>query len=258
MVTNDYSEITELPGSGATQEQIARLQNRYHMAKQYAIQKRSLEVACGAGLGLEYVASGAKSVVGGDYTHNLLRNAQKGNGGFPLVRLDAHYLPFLAGSFDFVYIFEAIYYLENVETFFSDIKRLLDKDGTLLIGSVNKNWSEFAPSPFSTRYFSPPELQLLLEQHGFTDLEFFGAFPTQSDSLKSRVVSIIRKLIVALNLMPKTLEGRARIKKWFYGGLTPLPCKLENSISNPVPVVPIKGDTITEDYKIIYCIAYSK
>ena len=50
-ITDDYSSITELPGSHATREQLARLYHRYHMAAQYTLNKRILEVACGAGLG---------------------------------------------------------------------------------------------------------------------------------------------------------------------------------------------------------------
>lgn len=49
---DDYTSVTELPGSQATREQQARLYHRYHTAGRYATGKRVLEVACGAGLGL--------------------------------------------------------------------------------------------------------------------------------------------------------------------------------------------------------------
>ena len=71
---NDYTSVTELPGSQATGEQQARLYHRYHTASRYATGKRVFEVACGAGLG--YLARRASSVVGGDYTDSLLRIAQ--------------------------------------------------------------------------------------------------------------------------------------------------------------------------------------
>jgi len=62
----DYSSITESPNLKATREQLARLYQRYHFARQFAKDKEVLEVACGSGIGLGYLAKVAKSVVGGD------------------------------------------------------------------------------------------------------------------------------------------------------------------------------------------------
>lgn len=62
----DYSSITESPNLKATQEQLARLYQRYHFARQFAKDKDVLEVACGSGIGLGYLAQVATSVVGGD------------------------------------------------------------------------------------------------------------------------------------------------------------------------------------------------
>jgi len=49
----DYSLITEFPGLQATQEQLERLYQRYHFAKQFAPEKDVLEVACGSGIVLD-------------------------------------------------------------------------------------------------------------------------------------------------------------------------------------------------------------
>ena len=109
-MVEDYTTVTEVPGSQATREQQARLYHRYHTAGNYAAGKRVLEVACGSGLGLGYLGRTAASVVGGDYTEKLLRIAQSYYGdGVPLVRLDAHHLPFRNQAFDLVIILEAIY-----------------------------------------------------------------------------------------------------------------------------------------------------
>lgn len=256
---SDYSEITEQPGAGATTEQLERLYHRYHVARRYATGRRVLEVACGAGFGLGYLDGVATSVVGADYTGHLLQVAHKHyEDRVPLTRLDAHHLPFADHSFDMVFIYEAIYYLQDQALFAQEARRLLTKGGTFLIGTVNKDWSEFAPSPFSTRYLSVPELKSLLEQHGFTDVEVFCAYPTAAEhTLKHTIIALIRRMVVALDLMPKTLEGRARFKRIFYGSLKPLPHEVTEDMADLMPVVQVPGDKSTDEFKIIYAVGYA-
>ena len=253
---NDYSTVTEIPGNGATREQLARLYHRYYIAKQHATHKRVLEVACGTGMGLSYLAHTASRVIGGDYTPNLLHIAHSCyQDRIPLLCLDAHHLPFHSEAFDLTIIFEAIYYLTDAEAFITEARRILDKDGTLLICTVNKDWDEFAPSSFSIGYFSVPELYTLLSQKGFTDLKFYGAFPTKTSSLRQMAVSLIRRLAVAFNLTPKTLTGRAYLKRIFYGNLTPLPSEISEDMATLYPLEPIATSLSNKGYKIIYCTA---
>lgn len=252
----DYTSVTELPGSQATREQQARLYHRYHTASRYAGEKRVLEVASGAGLGLGYLARTAKSVVGGDYTENLLRIAQSHyDGRIPLVRFDAHHLPFHDRAFELVIIFEAIYYMARAEQVIAESRRVLSDDGTLLIGTVNKDWSEFIPSALSTRYLSVPELRTVLIQQGFGDLEFFGAFPVTAASPKQRIISLIRRLAASLDLVPGTLKARELMKRVFYGSLTPLEPEVEDGMAELYPLVPIPSETPNFEYKILYAAA---
>ena len=252
----DYTTVTELPGSQATREQQARLYHRYHTAGRYSGGKRVLEVACGAGLGLGYLARTASSVIGSDYTENLLRMAQSHyRGRVPLVRLDAHHLPLRDRVFDLVVVFEAIYYMAQAEQVIAESRRVLSGGGTLLIGTVNKDWSEFTPSLLSTRYFSVPELRDLLIRHGFGDLEFFGAFLTMAGSPKQKIISFIRRVAVALHLVPKTLGGREHLKRLFYGSLTPLKPEVEDGMAELDPLIPIPNEAPNAQYKIIYAVA---
>jgi len=254
--TDDFSLVTELPGNGATKEQLARLYHRYHTAKEWALGKRVLEVACGTGTGLGYLATGAKSVIGGDYTFHLLKVAKAHyKDRMPLLRLDGHCLPFANRVFDLVLIFEAIYYLAEAELFIKEAKRTLAPNGILLIATVNKDWSEFSPSHFITRFFSVPDLQKLLVNEDFTNTQFYGSFPTGAVSFRGKVVSLIRKTAVSLNLMPKTLGGRSWFKKMFYGSLSPLPHEVSEGMTDLYPLDPIAGDRINKEHKIIYCIA---
>jgi len=257
VLVHDFTAVTELPGSNATHEQVARLYHRYYTASRYAANKRVLEVACGAGLGLGYLARVAKSVVGGDYTTHLLQVAQSHyRGQVPLCRFDAQHLPFRSKSYDLILIFEALYYLAQAEGFIAETRRLLADDGILLMSTVNKDWSEFIPSPFSVRYFSVPALRDLLIQGGFTRLEFFGAFPTAVTTTKEKIVSLVRRAATSLNLVPKTLAGRERFKRLFYGHLQPLKPEVEDGMANLLPLVPIDEHLPTTQYKIIYAVGH--
>jgi len=256
---DDYTSVTELPGSQATPEQQARLYHRYHTAGRYAAGKCVLEVGCGSGLGLGYLLRTAKSVVGADYSEKLLRIAQSHyRDRVPLVRLDAHHLPFRNQAFDLVVILEAIYYLGRAERFIAESRRVLSDGGTLLLGTVNKDWSEFTPSLLSTRYFSVPELRDVVIQQGFGNLQFFGAFPTAAASPKQKIVSLIRRVAVTLDLVPKTLGGRERLKRVFYGSLTPLRPEVEDGMADVYPLVPIPGESPNSQYKILYAVASAR
>jgi ubiquinone/menaquinone biosynthesis C-methylase UbiE len=256
-MTFDFSTVTELPDSSATREQLMRLYHRYETAARYAQGKRVLEVACGPGLGLGYLARIAHSVVGGDYTESVLRVAATHyRGKPPVVRLDAQHLPFVPHQFDMVLLFEAIYFLAQAEAFIQECQRLLSTSGILLLATVNKDWTEFAPSPYSTYYFSVPELYKLLTQNGFSEAEIYGAFPTASISWKAKLISWIRRGVVALGLMPKTMKGRARLKGLVYGRLVTLPHEVTPGMASYMPAERLDVQYATSQYKILYVVAH--
>ena len=251
----DYTTVTEIPGNKVTQEQLERIFHRYCFAGRFSEGKDVLEIACGAGLGLGYLAKKAKSVVGGDYTENLMKVAKEYyKGRIPLLRLDAHDLPFRSESSDLVILYEAIYYLPEPRVFLQEVRRVLRKEGVLAIATVNKDWAEFNPSPFSTQYFSVPELSDLLRSMGFR-IEMYGAFSVLPEGLKGKMTSMVRKIAVALNLIPKTMGGKELLKKIFYGKLIPLRGEIEQGACKYVSPSPISSDQANHDYKVIYAIA---
>lgn len=216
-----------------------------------------LEVGCGTGMGLGYLAETASSVVGGDYTFSLLEVAQSTyRGQMPLLRLDAQDLPFANGAFDLVVMFEAIYYLHNAQQFITEARRVLSPGGVLLVSTVNKDWDEFAPSAFSTKYYSTPQLRDMLLKEGFDEIQAYGGFPIAVRGPKHRAVSLIRRLVVALNLMPKTLKGRAHFKRLFYGRLAPLPTQLKEGMTELFPLESVDADKPNHRFKILYCVAH--
>lgn len=256
MSESDYTSVTEIPGVGASAEQISRLFHRYRFASDFCAGKDVLEVACGSGIGLGYIAKTAKKVVGGDIDDNNLKLARehyKGRGNVEICRLDAHSLPFADGSFDVVVFYEAVYYLARPAEFFGEVKRVLRKGGVFIICSVNKDWSDFNPSPLSVRYFSVPELCSLLKER-FCSVNFFAAFSAVDNTFRGRVASLIKRAAVSLHMIPKTMKGKEIFKRIFFGRLVALPAEISDGMSEYALPVPIYGDARNGDYKVVYAV----
>jgi SAM-dependent methyltransferase len=173
------------------------------------------------------------------------------------MRLDAHALPFRDRSFDVVILYEAIYYLAEPDRFLAECRRVLRVPGVVLICTVNKEWPDFNPSPFSTRYFSSRELGELLERHGF-GVELFGAFPVLKDSARDRVLSLVKRAAVALHLVPRTMKGREVLKRLFFGRLTPIPPEVTERMAELEPLVRIPTDTVNSSYKVLYAVGRAR
>ena len=251
----DYSTVTEVPGDNATQEQAARVFQRYRFAMDFCDNRDVLEVACGAGQALGYLARKARRVVGGDCTEKLVISAkQYYKDRAELYLLDAHKLPFRDRSFDVVILFEAIYYLRQPDEFVIEAHRVLREDGVLLITTVNKDWPEFNPSPFSTQYLSVPELQQLLVNNGYST-KFYGGFSAIPRTTKEKIIAGIRKIAVKSHLIPKTMRGKELLKKVFYGKLIPLKAEILEDEYEYVPPEPVSSDTVNSEYKVIYSVA---
>ena len=124
----------------------------------------------------------------------------------------------------------------------------------MLIATVNKDWSEFNPSPFSTQYFSVLELGKLLQDNGF-NVEFYGAFSTLPNGLKDEAIAIIKRIAVALHLIPKTMKGKEFLKRIFFGKLIPLPSEIKDRMAEYSPPIPIPHDAPNFEYKVIYAVA---
>jgi len=249
----DYSQVTEVPGDKASGEQLQRLFSRYHFAKQYCESKDVLEIGCGSGQGLGYISKTARSITGGDFTQNLVQIAQRHyRGRIPLLCLDAHQLPFEEQSFDVVIFFEAIYYLSRPDKFLEECLRVLREKSTILICTVNKDWSDFNPSPHSVRYFSASELYQLLSPR-FSNVELYGGFLVAANSLRDKIISLIKRVAVTFNLVPETMKGKELFKRIFFGKLISLPREIEKGISEYDCPQPVSLE-FTRTYKVLYAV----
>lgn len=253
----DFTTITELPDSEVIPIQIERELNRYRFGAEYCDHKNVLEVACGGGQGLGLLSEKANFVVGADLElKNVLTASQtySNRQKITCLMLDAQKLPFKDHTFDTILIYEAIYYLPQPESFFEECRRVLKKGGTLIICTANKNWPDFNPSPYSQRYFSIPELNEILGKFGFST-KFFAAFPDFAETTAQKIRSLIKKVAVALHLIPKTMKGKVLLKKLFFGGLVKLPRELTNDCAPYTTPIPIPANQIDTIHTALFAVA---
>jgi len=253
----DYSIVTELPGYKGSKEQLTRLYQRYRFARNFCKDKEVLEVACGGGMGLGYLAKVAKKVVGGDLDKEILKHPLERYDGKDKIKIeefDAQTLPFEDKSFDVVILYEAIYYLPEPEKFVSEAHRVLRDDGVLLICTANKDWADFNPSPYSTKYFSAQELYSLLKRK-FTQVKVFGAFPVSEGGIRNKIISLIKRTAVTLHLIPKTMKGKEIFKRLFFGKLLTLPAEIEDGEFEYSPPEAISSDSPSSLYKVLFSVA---
>lgn len=253
----DYTSVTEMPGNKVTMEQLQMIYCRYYTASKFVSGKEVLEVGCGPGLGLGYLAGRAKRVIGGDYTESSLRCAQEHyKGRIELLCLDAHALPFRDSCFDVVLLFEVIFYLAQPDKCLEEFRRVLRKGGVLILCLPNKDLPGFISSSFSIKYFSVPELFDLLGQH-YYDVNVFGTFPIATDAIKQRLRLTRLMMGKAFNLLPKGKEIKEFLKERIMGKNLILKNEIEYGIVNDFQLTPLPIDSPDFQYQLLYAIAYA-
>ncbi len=251
----DYLSVTELSGDEVSQEQVERLCNRYFWAGQYCRGKDIIEAACGTGQGLGYLSRLSKSLVGGDYSNEILKRAKSHYGDrVVLKQFDAQEMPFSDNSADVIILFEAIYYIPSVEKFLKECRRILRNNGKVLIATANRDLPDFNPSPYSHQYFGVVELGRIFAAHGFST-EFFGDTPVTSLTLRQKILRPVKKLAVKFGLIPKTMGGKKLLKRLVFGGLIKMPPEIAEGMCLYRPPTPLAISHPDRIHKVIYCAA---
>ncbi len=253
MKKNNYISVTEIAGDEVSQEQIDKLCKRYYWAGTYAADKDVLEVGCGTGIGLGYLADSSKSLNAGDYDFSILSIARKHYGDrIALYQFDAQNMPLGDNSKDVIILFEAIYYLPDAEKFVNECVRVLRQGGKVLIATANKDLYDFHPSQFSHCDYGVVELEKLFSRFGFST-KFHGDSPIKAASVRQRFLRPVKKLAVKLNLIPKTMAGKKLLRKIIFGKLTRMPAEIKagtRRYQKPCQVENGHPDTI---HQIIFC-----
>ncbi len=227
---------------------------RYRFASELCRGRRVLEVACGQGVGLGYLARHAREVVGGDLTDRLLRDARHTLRGSPsLVRMDAQALPLGSASMDVIVCFEALYFFEHPAKFLKECRRVLTPQGLLLLCTVNPEWRDFNPSSYGHRYHSARQLSALLQESGFRS-DLFGAFPVVPVSRRASLVLWLKRVAVALHLIPSTMAGKRLLKRIFLGKLISFPRVVDDGMAPYAQPQPISSDQPVTGYKVLFAV----
>ncbi len=251
----DFTTVTELADDQVSQDQVSRICHRYYWAGAYCQGKDVLEVACGHGQGLGYLLGVANSVIAGDITPELVQKAQEHyQDRLKIEVMDAQNLPFPDQSLDVILIFEALYYLPQPEQFAAECRRVLRPHGVVLISNANKDMPDFNPSPYSHIYHGVAELGALFSAQGFST-QFFGVWPYAAASLRQRVLLPLKKLAVALNLMPKTMNGKKILKRLMFGALVPMPREIAADTASYAPPTLLPQHQPDTTHRVLYGVA---
>lgn len=255
----DYTSITELPGNKLTKEQIEMICLRYYTAGKYVEEKDVLEIGCGPGLGLNYLLKkGAKKVTAGDINEkslNIAREHYKHNDKIELKYLDAHEFPFKNSSFNVILMFEVIFYLQDLNKCMNEIKRVMSDNGIFVLCLPNKDVPSFIKSPFSTKYFSVPELYGFLSNY-FKAIDIYGAFPIIDETkLKNRLLK--RSIGKFFNILPKSDQIKEFIKERFMGKNIVLGNEIDGDYSENITMDTLPKTVMNNQHQIIYAICKS-
>ena len=250
-----FVAITEISGDEVTVEQVERMARRYYWAGDYCVDKDILEVGCGTGQGVGYLASAARSVTAGDYSDTLLEIARRHyDSRFEFRQFDAQAIPFPDDSFDIVMIFEALYYITDVHRFFAESRRVLRPGGTLLIATANKDLFDFNPSPHSCRYLGVGELESELAKYGY-DIACYGDTPVTGVPWRQRVLRPVKALSARLGLIPRSMDSKKFLKRLVFGSLVPMPAEVTADTAPRVPPTPLAPGKADRVHKVIFCAA---
>jgi SAM-dependent methyltransferase len=251
-----FEEVTETTAGVLTAEAADMMYTRYALAAKESARRRVLELGCGAGLGLGLIGREARIVVGGDYSRALLASGRTHYGPrVPFVRLSAEALPFRSGAFDVVLCLEASYYIPNPELAFDEVTRVMAGRGTALFVNANPDRPDFVASQFSVHYHSATEFRAELGRRGLR-VTVSGGFPLGEGAngparLVGRALPWLRRVFQAAGLVPRTLRGRARLKRLAFGRMRSIPPEIPAGFAREAPLHPLPAGP-APGFKVIY------
>ena len=253
----EFVDVSETAQTPVTPEAEQMMLARYTWCASLCRGRDVLEVGCGSAQGAAMLSAAARSYVAGDVSIDLLRQASPAARRLGrLVQFRAEQLPFPDATFDLLVILEAIYYFPDAVLVLREAKRLLRRGGTLAVVSANPAREGFIRSPHSTQYYSVARLAELTERIGFAKAQAWGAFRVAEPSSRrlDAMLETVRRGMDALGLVPRTLQGRARLKRLFFGRLRQLSADLtEHPDAVQLTEVPSAADWSA--YKVFYLTA---
>ena len=155
------------------------------------------------------------SVTAIDISNEQVLIAKSLNPELDIVNASATALPYKDNAFDAVFFLEGVYYIKDLDSFFSEVSRVLKEEGGLYFVCPNSDLFDFNPSPFSFRYVSPLNVDRILASNNFSCIEIQGGSPV-SFSFVNMFIRLIKWLAVYFGVMPKTMKGKRLLKRVFF------------------------------------------
>ena len=158
-------------------------------------------------------------------------------------------MPFADNSKDVIIMFEAIYYIPDVDRFAQECRRVLRPDGKVLIATANKDLYDFNPSPYSYKYFGAVELNEFFSKNGFAS-KLFGYMDVSKVSLKQRVFRPLKRFAVKFNLIPGDTQGKKLFKRIFFGKLILMTVEIDGKMLDYKATTPLDDSSPDKRHKI--------
>lgn len=185
---------------GKTNETLFREHEaRYIFASRFVKGMRVLDVACGSGMGTQYLLqAGAHSCIGADIDRAATDYAKARFKDCRFIRCDATSLCIADASVDVVVSFETIEHMKEPRTFLLECRRVLKPGGTLVCSTPNRALSRWGKTnPFHFQEFSIVEFSGLLDEI-FKEVQLYA----QSNELYLQHVGrkVLLRLLEGLHL----------------------------------------------------------
>jgi ubiquinone/menaquinone biosynthesis C-methylase UbiE len=139
-----------------------------------------LEIGFGGGAAMALILRRLTTgvVSGVDFSPEMVREAERrfrreiANGRLRVQLGDIAALPFASATFDCAFTINTIYFWQDTVQGFREIRRALKPGGLAVIALRSRaNMERVSFTQHGFRLFSPPEVPLLMQQAGFTDVE---------------------------------------------------------------------------------------
>ena len=182
MINSDVERQAPISLKDAEPSHLARYNfSLKHLSKDDTV----LDAPCGSGYGAKLLSFGTRKVFGIDIFLGAIKHAEEffsnKKSTFLVGDIQNMKKKFSSGQFDKVISFEGIEHLKNPEKFLLEAKRVLKKDGRLIISTPRKPHG----SPYHIYEFTLEEFVILLSKY-FTIEKMFGQIYTDIFDLSER------------------------------------------------------------------------
>jgi SAM-dependent methyltransferase len=202
--------------------------SRYRFAARFAAGRRILDVASGAGFGLQMLREASGYPIGLDYDADALREVRRLEPDAALVHGDATRLPLGTASIDLVVSFETLEHVPDAGAMIKEIRRVLKPGGRLVLSTPNRAFGppeRHTGNPFHIKEFTAAELHALLSE-AFKDVQLYGQVPDENYRYvpflmiesQREPAAIVWKLLVRLPYALKNRLAMALAGRPFYPG----------------------------------------